>query len=74
MIYLKSQLDGFKVILGNYLLHICYLVTLLLAIRPPDYPDVKKEERMSAMWLYWILIGYHLVLSATNFLETWVWP
>ena len=75
MIYLKSQLDGFKVILGNYLLHACYLVTLLLAIRPPDYPPTTEDEtKLSEKGLYWLLVGYHFILMVISFCETWTWP
>ena len=39
MFYLKFVSDGFKVIIGPWIVHMAQFLTLMIMIRPPDYED-----------------------------------
>ena len=65
-VHLKSSIDGFKVMLGSWYLNLAVLITLIVAVRPPEYDndDAKTKE---ARQLYILLIAYHLVLSVGKY-------
>lgn len=44
MLYLKSAVDGFKVVLGGVVLNIIVLLTICIAVRPPEYDDEEKTR------------------------------
>ena len=37
MLYLKSAVDGFKVVLGGVALNLIVFLTICIAVRPPVY-------------------------------------
>ena len=43
-INLKSSITGFKVLMGGYMLNIAILLTILIAVRIPEYPDDPKRS------------------------------
>ena len=59
MLNLKSSVDGFKVVLGGYVLNLVVFLTLCIAVRPPQYPT--EERTNEAKWLYALLIAYHFI-------------
>ena len=65
-IHLKSSIDGFKVMLGSWYINLGVLLTLMIAVRPPDY-DADETKTKEASNLYIILIAYHFLLSGGKF-------
>ena len=61
MLYLKSSVDGFKVVLGGVVLNFVVFLTICIAVRPPEYET--EEKTRAAKWLYGVLIAYHLIFA-----------
>ena len=66
MLNLKSSVDGFKVVLGGYLLNLVVFLTLVIAVRPPEYPT--EERTNEAKLLYGFLIVYHFAFAVIKYL------
>ena len=65
-VHIKSSIDGFKVMLGSWYLNLVVLITLIVAVRPPDY-EADEAKTKEARQLYIILIAYHFVFSAGKY-------
>ena len=61
MLYLKSSVDGFKVVLGGVILNLMVFLTICIAVGPPEYDN--EEKTRSAKWLYGGLIVYHFTFA-----------
>ena len=72
MLYLKSSVDGFKVILGGFCLNLVIFLTLVTAIRPPEYPD--EDRTIQARNLYIMLVIYHLSFTVIKYLSDIIYP
>ena len=70
MINLLSVTDGFKVILGSFLLHFAALATMIISVRPPEYDD--SDRTSGAQVIYYTLIAMHLVLGVVKYITTFV--
>lgn len=67
MHYLKSSIDGFKVVLGSYMQHILCIIMLAAAVRPPTF-DGDDDRTRNATILYGFLFPYHLLIGAVKYL------
>ena len=47
-------------------------LTLIIAVRPPEYPDERKTTQ--ARWLYIMLVIYHLSFCVVRYLSDFVVP
>ena len=72
MLHLKSSVDGFKVILGSMMLNLVIFLTLIIAVRPPEYPDERKTTQ--ARNLYIMLVVYHLGFCVISYLSEFIIP
>ena len=72
MLYLKSSVDGFKVILGGFALNLVVFLTLIISVRPPEYPDENKTRQ--ARNLYILLVIYHLCFTVVKYLSDFIYP
>ena len=72
MLHLKSSIDGFKVILGGLYMNAVIFLTLIIAVRPPEYPDERKTTQ--ARNLYIMLVIYHLSFCVVRYLSDFVVP
>ena len=72
MLHLKSSIDGFKVILGGLYMNAVIFLTLIIAVRPPEYPDERKTTQ--ARMLYIMLVIYHLSFCVVRYLSDFVVP
>ena len=72
MLHLKSSVDGFKVILGSITMNLVIFLTLIIAIRPPEYLDERKTAQ--ARNLYIMLVVYHLSFCLMKFLSDFIIP
>ena len=63
MFYLKSNIDGFKVIIGPWIVHIAQFLTIIITIRPPEYPD-NDEKTSAASSIYAVLVVGHFFVAA----------
>ena len=66
MFYLKSNLDGFKVIIGPWIVHLAQLLTIFITIRPPEYQD-NEEKTRSASSIYAVLVIGHFFIAALKY-------
>ena len=71
MLNLKSVIDGFKVVMGSWLIHIAALLTMVIFVRPPDYPEDAGKTR-EAKIVYSVLIILHFVLTIVKFVKLYV--
>lgn len=39
MLFLKNAIDGFKLIIGGFVIHAVFLLVMIIALRPPKYDD-----------------------------------
>ena len=72
MIYNKSVLDGFAIVLGSMPIQFGMLMTLLLSIKIPrhmDNPDKYAEEAKS---MYELLIATHFIILTVKFLRQYL--
>lgn len=72
MIYNKSVIDGFAIVLGSMPIQFGMLMTLGLSIKIPrhmDNPDKYSEEAKST---YELLIVTHLVILTVKFLRQYL--
>ena len=72
MLYLKSSVDGFKVILGGFVMNLVIFLTLIISVRPPEYPDADKTKL--ARNLYIILVVYHFCFTVIKYLTEFICP
>ena len=72
MLHLKSSVDGFIVILGSSYLNLVIFLTLVIAIRPPEYLDERKTSQ--ARYLYFMLVVYHLAFAVIKYLADFRFP
>ena len=72
MLHLKSSVDGFKVILGGFCLNLVIFLTLIIAVRPPEYPDDRRTTQ--ARYLYIMLVVYHLGFCVIKYLSDFRFP
>ena len=71
MLNLKSVIDGFKVVIGNWMVHIAALLTMIIFVRPEEYNDDHgRSDR--AMGIYIALIIMHIVLALVKFIKMFV--
>ena len=68
MINLDSVIDGFRVIIGGFILNLVALVTIIIAVRPPEYED-DEELTHTAFVIYITLLVNHLTLAAVRYLS-----
>ena len=81
MINLLSTVDGFKVIMGGWIVNLAALMTLVLAIRtPPDYGDDTDEDinrTLHAKLIFSGLVLMHTFLCVVKYLSLhvtrWFW-
>ena len=66
MLVLKSPIDGSRVIIGNFVGHFLLFLTLIIAVRPPEYEDQTKTRK--AKLLYSFLVIYHFAFTVMDFL------
>ena len=66
MFYLKFVSDGFKVIIGPWIVHMAQFLTLMIMIRPPDYEDDEEKTR-AAHVIYGVLIAGHFGIGAMKY-------
>ena len=66
MLNLKSCVDGFKVVLGGFVLNLVVCLTLCIGVRPPKYASESKTNE--ALWLYAFLVVYHFIFCLIKFL------
>ena len=66
-----SVIDGFKVILGSYLLHVAAFLSMIIAVRPPDYTD-NPEQTEKAKTIYYVLLTMHIVLAVLKYINIFV--
>ena len=71
MINQYSVVDGLRVILGNQVIHVAALITLIAMARPPDYDS--EEERDIAVSLFWELVASHILFAICNFLYAFIY-
>lgn len=72
MIFNKSVLDGFAIVLGSMPIQFGMLMTLILSIKIPrhmDNPDTFSEEAVEA---YGLLIFTHSVILTIKFLRQYL--
>ena len=68
MLNLRSVVDGFKVIIGSFLIHIAALLAMAIAVRPADYPeDVDRTERAKTTYIY--LMVLHAALAVVKYIK-----
>ena len=72
MLHLKSSVDGFKVILGGFCLNLVIFLTLIIAVRPPEYSDDRRTTQ--ARYLYIMLVVYHLAFCVIKWLSDFRFP
>ena len=72
MLHLKSSVDGFKVILGGLYMNAVVFLTLIIAVRPPQYSDERKTTQ--ARNLYIMLVIYHLSFCVIKWLSDFIIP
>lgn len=68
MLFLKNAIDGFKLIIGSFVIHIVFvlaMITMIITLGPPKYED--EERSHEALGIYIFLIFYHLALGAIRF-------
>lgn len=65
-INLKSSITGFKVLTGGHMFNLAILLTILIAVRIPEYPEDPKRSK-NAKYLYIFLVGYHLFMGLMNY-------
>lgn len=65
MINAKHIIDGFKIIIGGFMLNLCMFLTLIISVRPPDFED--EELTRSAKIIFGSLIPYHLILGFVRY-------
>ena len=69
MINILSTVDGFKVIMGSWIVNLAALLTLLLAIRsPPDYGE-DSQRTYHAKLLFSGLVLIHLFLGIVKYVS-----
>ena len=66
MFYLKSNLDGFKVIIGPWIVHLAQFLTIIITIRPPEYLD-NEEKTSAASSIYAVLVIGHFFIAALKY-------
>jgi len=66
MIYLKNTIDGFKLVIGGFVMNIVLPLTMLIAVRVPTYEDDEAKTK-EALYFYIYLIVYHLALAAIRY-------
>ena len=64
---LLSTVDGFKIVIGSWIINLAALLAMLIAIRaPPAYDDPYLDKE--ATWTYCLLILMHAIMS---FVKVW---
>ena len=66
MIFLKNTIDGFKLVIGGFVMNIVLTIAMLCAVRPPTYDD-DEARTTEALWTYVYLIFYHLILATIRY-------
>ena len=66
MLFLKNAIDGFKLIIGGFVIHAVFLLVMVIALRPPKYDD-NEERTTEALCVYVFLIFYHLGMGLIRF-------
>ena len=62
-----SLVDGLKVILGNWVLHVAALITIIAYGRPPGYDDPEKDRKSVEIFIQ--LIVAHISLALITFFD-----
>ena len=65
MLFLKNAIDGFKLVIGSFVIHCVFILTMVIALRPPKYED--EERTNEALGIYIFLIFYHLALGGVRY-------
>ena len=39
MRFLKNSVDGFKLIIGGYVIHLAFIITMIFFLGPPEYEE-----------------------------------
>ena len=67
MIFTSSLIDGFKIILGPYAIHISLLLTMIVKIRIPENISGTKDK--TAVHAYIKLLGMHVFVLVVSWLN-----
>lgn len=65
MLNLKNAIDGFKLIIGSFVIHWVFILAMVIALRPPEYED--EERTHEALVIYIFLIFYHLAIGTIRY-------
>ena len=76
MVNLISTIDGFRVVIGSWMIHIAELLVIIMSLhKPPVYPQ--EERTTEAAWLFGWLCIMHFIMAAiklhTMYHSTTIW-
>ena len=66
MINNYSVVDGMRVILGTFIMQLGGLITLVAMVRPPEYDDQDRQERVRHF--FWELVVAHILFAVSGYL------
>ena len=58
-----SVVDGLKVILGGWVLHVAALITIIAYGRPPGYDDPEKERKSELIFIQLVILHSGFALA-----------